>query len=77
MVAAHMSYPMGTIVRVVNLESGNSVEVRVIDRGASGRNQEGSIIDLSRAAAERLGMVQEGRMRVRVEVLEWGGGSRD
>ncbi len=77
MVAAHPSYPMGTIVRVTNLENERTVEVRIIDRGASERNQEASIIDLSRAAAERLGMVRDGRIRVRVEVLERGGGSRD
>lgn len=76
MVAAHTSYPMGTIVRVTNLENERAIEVRIIDRGAAGRNQADGIVDLSRAAAERLGMVQEGRVRVRVEVLEWGSGSR-
>ena len=73
MVAAHPTYPFGTIIRVIHTESGRSVEVQVIDRGpASAAREEGVIIDLSRAAAEGLGFVQEGRARVRLEVLSWG-----
>lgn len=73
MVAAHPTYPFGTVVRVVNLGKGGDVEVRVVDSGPTDENRaEGVIIDLSRAAAEKLGMVKEGRERVRVEVLEWG-----
>ena len=70
MVAAHRSYPMGTIVRVTNLENQRTAEVRIIDRGATGVGGEGGIIDLSRAAAERLGFVGEGTARVRTEVIE-------
>jgi rare lipoprotein A len=71
--AAHPSHPLGTRVRVTNLENGSSVVVRINDRGASAQNRrEGVIIDLSQAAAERLDMKKEGRVRVRVNVLEWG-----
>ena len=65
--AAHRTLPMPTIVRVTNLGNGRTAVVRVNDRGpfASGR-----IIDLSKAAAEQLDMVQAGVAQVRVEILE-------
>lgn len=73
MVAAHPSYPLGTVARVTNLEEGGTVQVRIIDRGPTDVNvAEGVIIDLSKGAAEKLGMVKEGRVRVKVEVLQWG-----
>ena len=73
LVAAHPTYPLGTMVRVTNLETGGSVEVRITDRGASAENRrEGVIIDVSQAAASRLKMKKDGRVRVRIEVLEWG-----
>ncbi len=65
MTAAHPSLPLGTRVRVTNLDNGRSVEVRVNVRGPFRR---GRIIDLSRAAAERLGG-RRGLLRVRVEVI--------
>jgi rare lipoprotein A len=71
--AAHPSHPLGTRVRVTNLENGTSVVVRINDRGASAQNRrEGVIIDVSQAAADRLKMKKDGRVRVRVNVLEWG-----
>jgi len=73
LVAAHPTYPLGTVARVTNLEAGGSVQVRIIDRGPTDENvSEGVIIDLSKGAAEKLGMVKKGRVRVRVEVLQWG-----
>ncbi len=65
--AAHRSYPFGTRVRVTDLVSGRQVVVRINDRGpfASGR-----IIDLSRAAARALGILEAGTRRVRVEVVD-------
>lgn len=73
MVAAHPSYPFGTLVRVTNLGNGRSVRVRILDRGPAARIQAGGvIIDVSRGAAERLGFIREGRARVRVEVLDLG-----
>jgi rare lipoprotein A len=70
LVAAHPRYPLGTRVRVTNPENGRTVDVEVIDRSASGANR--PIIDLSRAAAERLDIVQRGVATVRVDVIEWG-----
>jgi rare lipoprotein A len=73
MVAAHPSYPFGTLVRVTNLNNGRSVQVRVLDRGpGSGPQAEGIIIDLSRGAAATLDFLRAGRARVRLEVLRWG-----
>lgn len=73
MVAAHPSYPFGTVVRVTNLGNGRSVSVRIVDRGPAAAPQaDGVIIDLSRGAAERLGFIREGRARVRIEVLGQG-----
>lgn len=70
LVAAHRSLPFGTIVRVTNLENGRSVTVRIIDRGPYGKNfREGTIIDLSRAAARRVGMIKDGQVRVRLVIL--------
>ncbi len=55
MVAAHRTLPLGTRVRVTNLDNGRSVVLRVIDRGPYGRNfRRGTIIDVSKGAARRL-----------------------
>ena len=64
--AAHRTYPFGTVVRVTRLGNGQSVDVRINDRGPfiSGR-----IIDLSLAAARKLDMVKAGVVEVKVEVL--------
>jgi peptidoglycan lytic transglycosylase len=73
MVAAHPSYPFGTVVRVTNLTNKRQVVVRVVDRGpAKGPRSEGVLIDVSSGAAESLGFVRKGRTRVRLEVLRWG-----
>ena len=64
--AAHPSLPLGSIVKVTNLENGKSVDLRINDRGPYGR---GRIIDISRAAATVLGMVGAGVARVRVELI--------
>src|SRR5262245_5025406 len=78
-VAAHRTYPFGTLVRVTYLRNKRSVNVVIVDRGPYGKNhKEGAIIDLSPSAAKNLGMVRAGQARVRVEVLEWGkGGHRN
>lgn len=64
--AAHRSLPFGTRVRVFSLQSGQAVTVRINDRGPIIRAR---VIDLSRAAAEALGMVRAGSHQVRLEVL--------
>jgi rare lipoprotein A len=64
--AAHHALPLGTVVRVVRMDgSGRSVQVRINDRCAGSRK----IIDLSEAAARRLGMMHAGIVRVRLEVV--------
>lgn len=73
LVAAHPSYPFGTRVRVTNLANARAIEALIVDRGpVAAARREGVVIDLSRAAAEQLRFVDEGRTRVRVEVLRWG-----
>ena len=64
--AAHRSLPFGTLVKVTSLDNGRSVVVRVNDRGLSVR---GRVIDLSRRAAEDLGMIRNGTARVRIEAV--------
>ena len=60
-------------MRVTNLDNGRHVDVHIVDRGpADAPRKEGVIIDLSRAAADALGFVEDGRARVRVDVLRWG-----
>lgn len=68
--AAHRSLPFGTRVRVVRPGSGRSVIVRINDRGPFGDDKR--ILDLSRAAAEKLEMTRAGVVEVRAEVLEYG-----
>jgi rare lipoprotein A len=71
MVAAHPHYPFGTVVRVTNLRNGRSTDVRIVDRGPARRARaSGVIIDLSRAAARKLGFITAGRTRVRLDILE-------
>lgn len=73
MVAAHPTYPFGTVVRVTNLSNSRAVIVRVVDRGpAKTVQEEGVLIDLSSGAARNLGFTNKGRTRVRLEVLRWG-----
>ena len=66
MTAAHKTLPFGTRVRVTNLDTGRKVVVRINDRGPFIR---GRVIDLSRAAARKMDMIQAGTARVLVEVL--------
>ena len=65
--AAHRSLPFGSQVKVTNLSNQRSVIVRINDRGPY---YQGRIIDLSQAAAERLGMVKAGITKVTLEVLD-------
>ena len=66
MTAAHRRLPFGTRVKVTNLASNKTVVVRINDRGPHTR---GRLIDLSRQAAEQLGMLRSGTARVRVQAL--------
>ena len=66
--AAHRSLPLGTRVRVVNLDNARQVVVRFNDRGPYGRDRR-RIIDLSEAAARQLDFAGQGEIPVRLEVL--------
>jgi rare lipoprotein A len=63
--AAHRTLPLETKVDVTNVTNGRSVEVQINDRGPYVK---GRVIDLSRAAAIRLGMKDAGLARVQIEV---------
>jgi rare lipoprotein A len=65
--AAHPSLPFGSKVTVANLDNGRSVVVRINDRGPFSK---GRIIDVSRAAAEELGMIRTGTARVSVKPVD-------
>jgi rare lipoprotein A len=65
--AAHPTLPFGTRLRVTNVGSGQSVTVRVNDRGPFIR---GRVVDVSYAAAEELGMVGDGVAKVKLDVVE-------
>ena len=70
MVAAHRTLPLGSVIRVTNLENGRRVRLRVIDRGPYGRNfRKGTIVDVSRGAAGRLRFIRDGLVRVRIDVV--------
>ena len=75
LVAAHPTYPFGTVVRVTNLANRRQIQVLVVDRGPTrAPRAEGVVIDLSSGAARKLGFLRKGRTRVRLEVLRWGPG---
>jgi len=65
--AAHRTLPFGSKVRVTNLSNGQSVVVRINDRGPYGR---GRVIDISHAAAKEIGMHRSGTARVRLALLD-------
>jgi len=65
--AAHRDLPFGTLVRVTNLTNRKSVVVKINDRGPFGRKER--IIDLSYAAAKKIGMLAMGVANVKLEIL--------
>lgn len=65
--AAHKSLPIGTMIKVTNLENDKSVIVRVNDRGPYVK---GRILDLSRSAAAQLGLLQSGFAKVSYTIIE-------
>jgi len=64
--AAHKTLPLGTQVRVINLDNGRSAVVKIVDRGPFVR---GRIIDVSTAAAGVLGFRQSGTAHVQIEKI--------
>jgi len=65
--AAHRTIPFGTRVKVTHLKTKRSVVVRINDRGPFVK---GRIIDLSRKAAKKIGLIEEGVARVIIEILD-------
>jgi len=65
--AAHRSLPFGTIIRVTMLQDGKSVIVKVNDRGSYVK---GRVVDLSTAAAQKIGLIRRGIAKVKIEKLE-------
>ena len=66
--AAHKTLPFGTIVRVVEFSTGKSIIVRINDRGPF---IEGRIIDLSKGAARKLGIIDKGITKVGLRIIRW------
>lgn len=64
--AAHRTLPLGSRVRVTNTRTGDAVIVRINDRGPFHGQR---VIDLSKAAAKQIGMLQRGTARVKLELL--------
>ena len=62
--AAHPTLPLGTNATVTNLETGNSVDVKINDRGPRAKGRD---IDLSKGAAKELGMTKDGVAPVKIE----------
>ena len=67
MTAAHPTLPFGTKLRVTNVASGQSVTVRVNDRGPY---VQGRVVDVSYSAADALGMVGKGVAKVKLDVVQ-------
>ena len=65
--AAHRSLPIGTMVKVTNLKNNKSVVVKINDRGPHGNKT--LIIDVSGHAAQELDMIQDGKVKVKLEVV--------
>ncbi|KTE18665.1 hypothetical protein ATE67_18430 [Sphingopyxis sp. H050] len=66
MTGAHRTLPFGSMVRVTNVSNGDSVVIRINDRGPFSR---GRVIDISQAAAREIGMHRSGTARVKLALL--------
>lgn len=66
---AHKSLPFNTILKVTNLSNGKTVQVRVNDRGPFVAGRE---IDLSKAAAKKIGMINSGTAKVKIQIVKMG-----
>lgn len=67
MTAAHLTIPLNSIARVTNIKTGDSVLLRITDRGPFVSDR---VIDLSKAAAQKVGVYRPGTALVKIEVLE-------
>lgn len=66
MTCAHKTLPFGTVLRVTNLQNNKSVDVRVNDRGPFVKGRE---LDLSKGAAQKIGMIKTGTANVKIEIV--------
>jgi rare lipoprotein A len=71
--AAHKTLPFNTTVKVMNLENGRSVVVRINDRGPF---KDDRVIDLSLEAARQIGLIANGTGPVKIEIIELGADRR-
>ncbi|MDP8239633.1 MAG: septal ring lytic transglycosylase RlpA family protein [Candidatus Hatepunaea meridiana] len=67
--AAHKHLPFNTIIEVTNLKNGKEIKVRINDRGPYAK---GRILDLSKGAAKKLGMMKTGVAEVRIRIIKLG-----
>jgi rare lipoprotein A len=67
--AANKDFPVGSILRVTRVDDGRSVDVRVNDCGP---HRKGRVVDLSRAAAEKIGLVRDGVTQVELKLIRLG-----
>lgn len=72
--AAHRTLPFGTVVDVRNTKNGQSVRVRINDRGPYINDR---VIDLSYVAAQKIGLIEPGTGPVELSVVKWGKGDRE
>ncbi len=69
---ASPNLPFNTLVRVIRVDTNQSVEVRINDRGPNAEERaKGRVIDISKAAAKKLGLLKKGIAPCRVEILEY------
>ncbi len=73
MTAAHKTLPLGSIVEVKNLKNGKTITVRINDRGPF---KPGRIIDLSHKGAKKIGMLNDGVVKVRVTLVKLANGKK-
>ena len=67
--AAHKTLPLNTVARVTNLDNTKSIILRINDRGPY---IQGRILDCSYGAAKKLDFIEQGTVKVKIEVIEWG-----
>lgn len=65
--AAHPKLPFGTVIKVIDVKTGNAIKVRINDRGPFKR---GRVVDLSEAAARKLGVHKRGVAKVVIKIVE-------
>ena len=67
MTAAHKTLPFGTVVEVTEVSTGKKVKVRINDRGPFAK---GRVIDLSKKAAQKLGIIDKGFTKVKLRIIK-------